>query len=123
MVEMHDASPAQGGPYALFGFIGLPPQARSDLHALRHAITAQLTRLYGPQAATPLHLDIKDWAQDAQTATAADLAPLHAHPSYAAMVGLWDGKVLFSGTETAPEFGGYLEGALEAAEIAWRAHP
>jgi len=32
------------------------------------------------------------------------------------MVGLWKNTLHFSGTETAPVFGGYLEGALEAAE-------
>jgi len=121
MVELHDASPAQNGPYALFGFIGLPPQARMDMAALRVPLTAQLARLYGPQAASPAQLIIKDWADDPHTATKADLAPLYAHPRYGlppATAGLWDGRLLLSGTETAPEFGGYLEGALEAAEHA-----
>lgn len=31
MVEIHDASPATGGPYGLFGFIGVPPEARGDV--------------------------------------------------------------------------------------------
>lgn len=121
MVEIHDASPADLGPYALFGFIGVPPQARKDKEALRSAIKAQLGRLFGPQAATPARLFVKDWAYDRRTAAQADLAPLHAHPSYglpAAMQALWNGTLLFAGTETAPEFGGYIEGALEAAEIA-----
>ena len=29
MVEIHDASPIEGGPYALFGFVGVPPDARA----------------------------------------------------------------------------------------------
>lgn len=108
MVEIHDASPAVGGPYALFGFIGVAPQGR-----------AQLGRLFGPQAATPTQLYLKDWAFDPFTATEADKAPLYAHPTYGLpreMTKLWNNKLHFAGTEVAPIFGGYLEGALEAAE-------
>ncbi|MBU2980625.1 FAD-dependent oxidoreductase [Lentibacter algarum] len=123
MAEVHDASPAQGGPYALFGFLGVPPQARANEHALRQHILSQLTRLFGAQAASPVSLSIKDWAFDPFTANAQDQQPLYAHPDYglpAPLSGLWDGKLILGGTEVAPEFGGYLEGALEAAENALR---
>ncbi|MFK7940359.1 MAG: flavin monoamine oxidase family protein [Roseovarius sp.] len=118
MVEIHDASPCQDGPYALFGFVGIPPQHRTDEHALRHHLQAQLVRLFGDKAATPRQLLIKDWARDPFTSTEADKAPLYAHPSYGlpqAMTGLWNDKLLFAGSEVAAEFGGYIEGALEAA--------
>ena len=124
MVEIHDASPAEGGPYALFGFIGVPPHARADETQLRAHLKAQLGRLFGPKAATPDALFVKDWAFDSNTSTEADKAPLYAHPTYGlphAMRGLWDGTLLFAGTEVAPEFGGYIEGALEAAENAFHA--
>jgi len=119
MVEVHDASPAEGEPYALFGFIGVPPQGRADEQVLRQHLLAQLGRLFGPQAADPAKLFVKDWAFDPQTSTVADQAPLYAHPTYGlppAMMGLWDNTLHFGGTEVAPEFGGYIEGALEAAE-------
>ena len=121
MVEIHDASAADGGPYALFGFIGVPPQARRDEEGLRTHVQAQLVRLFGTQAAAPRELLIKDWAFDPHTATQADQAPLYAHPAYgmpADLEGLWGGKLLFAGSEVAQTFGGYLEGALEAAEAA-----
>jgi len=121
LVEMHDASPSDGGPYALFGFVGVPPQARQDESLLRDAIIAQLTRIFGPQAQDPEALYLKDWAFDPQTAVAADHMPLRAHPEYgkpAALSGLWQGRLMFAGTETAPEFGGYLEGALASAQEA-----
>lgn len=82
MIEIHDASPAQSGPYALFGFIGVPPQARRDEQQLREQLQAQLIRLFGPKAAAPKQLYIKDWAFDRCTATQADQAPLYAHPTY-----------------------------------------
>lgn len=119
MVEIHDASPAEGGPFALFGFIGVPPQARAHEKQLRAQLEAQLIRLFGPKAAAPRQLYIKDWAFDGYTSTQADHAPLYAHPSYGlppVMTHLWDDMLHFAGTEVASSFGGYLEGALEAAE-------
>ncbi|MGJ8628905.1 MAG: flavin monoamine oxidase family protein [Sulfitobacter sp.] len=124
MVEVHDASPANGGPFALFGFIGIPPDVRTDEKVLRHHIVAQLVRLFGAEAAEPSKLFVKDWASDPLTATAADKNPLFTHPTYgmpSAMRDLWNNTLHFAGTEVAPEFGGYLEGALEAAENTFHA--
>lgn len=119
MVEIHDASPADGGPGALFGFIGVPVAARQDTAALRHAVQDQLVRLFGPDAAHPRAVQIKDWALDPLTATAQDHAPLYEHPRYGlppALRDVWDGTLHFGATETAGQFGGFIEGALEAAE-------
>tara|TARA_R110002051_G_scaffold83650_7_gene148311 strand:+ start:505 stop:1536 length:1032 start_codon:yes stop_codon:yes gene_type:complete len=119
MVEIHDASPSAGGPYALFGFIGIPPQGRRDEATLRQDLIAQLARLFGPRAQAPAQMFVEDWAFDPFAATTADHAPLSTHPTYGlppAMTGLWDGDLRFAGTEVATQFGGYLEGALEAAE-------
>ncbi len=122
MVEIHDASPATGGPYGLFGFIGVPPKARGDVQTLRHHLVLQLVKMFGPRAAQPAQLFVKDWATDRFTAVQADSEPLYAHPTYGlpkALAGLWDRKLHFAGTEVATKFGGYLEGALEAAEAAF----
>lgn len=119
MVEIHDASPADASFGALFGFIGVPPSGRGDDAALRAAVNAQFGRLFGGNSPSSLH--IKDWASDPFTASAADAVPLTDHPAYGlpdGARGLWEGRVVLSGTETAPVFGGYLEGALEAAETA-----
>ncbi len=121
MVEIHDASPADGGPFALFGFIGIVPAARRDMNGLKDALRSQLGRLFGPEAAAPSRLIVKDWAFDRFTATEHDQRPLYTHPHYGlprTLTGIWDDRLILSGTETAPRFGGYLEGALEAAEIA-----
>ena len=124
MAEIHDASPADGGQAALFGFVGVAPAARRDEAALRQAVIMQLARLFGGQAAHPRAVMVKDWAADALTATLRDQAPLSAHPRYGlphVLRGLWDGRLILAGTETAPQYGGYLEGALEAAENAFEA--
>jgi monoamine oxidase len=36
------------------------------------------------------------------------------------MDGMWAGRLHFAGTEVAPEFGGFIEGTLEAAEAVLR---
>jgi monoamine oxidase len=119
MVEIHDASPQNGTAGALFGFIGVPPAQRLAKDVLEDAVRAQLDRLFGPDAPPPEKVIIKDWAADPCTATTDDLAPLTAHPAYglpAPLHNLWNGRLMLGGTETALSFGGYLEGALEAAE-------
>ena len=75
MVEIHDASPADGGPYALFGFIGVPPKGLSDEQLLRQHLLHQLIRRLGPNAAEPTQLCIKDWVLDPHTPIEADKAP------------------------------------------------
>ncbi len=121
MVELHDASPALGGPYALFGFIGFPPQARRDELHLRQVLLDQLVRLFGPEANEPVSLRIMDWVFEPFTATPLDQQPVYAHPQYGmprALDRIWENRLIFAGTEVATQFGGYLEGALEAAENA-----
>ncbi|WP_282607044.1 FAD-dependent oxidoreductase [Pelagibius sp. Alg239-R121] len=121
-MEIHDASQPDG-PAALFGFLGVPAQERRkiDPAAVRAAAIAQFERLFGPEAAQPTAIFLKDWIDDPLTATEDDLAPLYNHPEYglpAAAQHLWDGRLIFCATEAASSYGGYLEGALVAAEAA-----
>lgn len=124
MVEIHDASPEdhlsqQIGPYALFGFVGVPALARVNMQqALIDAALNQLVRLFGAQARTPIDIVIQDWAFELETATPLDHAPLGHHPEYGlphSLKNIWEGNIILNSTEVAPQFGGYLEGALEAA--------
>ena len=124
LAEVHDASPAQGGPYALFGFVAVPVevrQQRDDL--LQQAALEQLARLFGPKLLTPIQVILQDWAFEPETATPLDAQPLYHHPAYGlphALANLWQGKLLLGSTEVAANFGGYLEGALEAAEMVFQ---
>ena len=55
-------------------------------------------------------------------AASRSFAVFFAHPNYGlpcVLSGLWDEALVFGGTEVAPTFGGFLEGALEAAEYAY----
>jgi monoamine oxidase len=119
MVEIHDASPKTGGPYALFGFVGFPAEIRQRHRAeLIDLAKAQLVRLFGAEMGGPADLIMRDWAEDDLTATPEDQISDGRHPDYdypLSTNGLWKGRLLFGSTEIATAFGGYLEGALVAA--------
>lgn len=119
LVELHDASAPDGRP-ALFGFFGVTAAERQaiGLEELEQRSLRQLGRLYGPDAERPIAVFVADWAQDRFTATEADFAAPVVHPRYGTVRGLgkiWNERLAFAATEMAAEFGGYLEGALEAA--------
>ncbi len=131
LAEIHDASapgalsgrgPEPTSPAALFGFVGTSAVARQGQGQeaqLTRAALAQLSRIFGPQAAHPIKTVLQDWAQDRHTATPRDLIAPRQHPAYglpAALHNIWGGRLSLCVSEVAPEMGGYLEGALAAAE-------
>ena len=116
--EAHDVS-LPDGPAALTGFLIPDHKERVRLgDDLVPACLEQLGRLFGPAAASPRGTFLQDWSTEALLATEDDV-PLAEHPEY----GLPDicqsqfgGRLHFAGTEVDPENGGYMEGALAAAE-------
>lgn len=120
MTEIFDASASDGSFAALSGFMGLPVplrrQYRDDLEAL---IVEQLVRLFGQAASQPDEIRICDWCDDPFTATEEDELLPAGHPQYGHHwfeLDHWNDKLYFAGTETARDYGGYLEGALESSE-------
>jgi len=127
MAEIHDAS-MPGGSAALFGFLGVPARARQTVsdEVLRSHCRAQLVRLFGARAASPMAEVIKDWAHDPHTATAADRDAAASHagaPNVAPDSGPWQGHLAGIASEWSPQFPGYLAGAIEAARLAVQALP
>lgn len=119
--EIHDASDAA---YALFGFVGFSSAQRARLgeKQLSDMALTQLGRLFGEAALTPIASHLKDWTADAWTASPLDAAALRAHPVYQRpdLPQPWRRNLFLAGAEFAPTHGGFLEGALEAAENALR---
>lgn len=113
LAEIHDASPVDAKVGALFGFaqVGAARQP-----GFRDAAIVQLARLFGQDAAAPDDVFVKDWSVDPATATKADLIPSSEHPNYIALPPTR--SVIFAGTEMSSDNGGFLEGALAAAEAA-----
>jgi monoamine oxidase len=120
LAEIHDASGADGTPAALFGFLGVPASHRRGRATEIEALALeQLARIFGPEARDPLQTALKDWACEPLTATEADQTPPTGHPAYGlprSLVGLAEDRLHFAATETAPEMGGLMEGALTSAE-------
>lgn len=123
MAEIHDATTASGQA-ALFGFLGVGADYRATVgdEVLAAACTAQLVRLFGPEAGQPRKTLIKDWAVDALTATAEDRSG-GAHPlatSKAWVTGRWSDRLSLAGSEASPVEPGFMAGAVEAARQAVR---
>lgn len=119
LVEIHDASGADGTPAALFGFLGVPAVQRAGrTDQILDSARQQLARIFGPEAGSPRSMELRDWAFDPLTATAADQIPPQGHPAYGpipALDRLWDGRLHLAATEIAPDMGGLMEGALASA--------
>jgi monoamine oxidase len=121
MGEIHDGSNNNQGPYGLNGFLGIPAVQRNQQKGLTESILSQLAIIYGKPAAQPTTYFYQDWARERFTATPLDQPPMVEHPRYHPPAGqnnFWDGTIHFAGTETAIQHGGFLEGALSAAERA-----
>lgn len=122
LVEVHDASSADGTSAALFGFFGVPPHARRDHPAaVRDLALQQLVAMVGPEAARPLEVVVADWADEPFTTTDLDRAeasrPVHPDPAPIPPLGkAWTGVLHFAGSEFAWDEPGYAEGALQASE-------
>jgi monoamine oxidase len=117
LAEIHDASPLAGGPYALFGFVGLDAATRAKVGetGLIRAATAQLVDLFGTPAGDPRQLHLMDWSTQELTAAPADRQALDHHPQYGLAINLdgrWRTRLHFIGSETGFAHGGLVEGAL-----------
>lgn len=78
-----------------------------------------MRQLFGEEAGRPKSVLYEDWSRDPFTATASDAVDNLTHPSYGPTPSLgapWRDRVFFASSETASQYGGYLEGALEAAD-------
>lgn len=122
LFEAHDHTSAQGHA-SLFGFISTPA-AQRDPATLSTAILAQLERCFGPQAAQPIELNIRDWATETWICSQTDRADTPAHPAVGPSLlrsAHLDGRLWFCGAETADQSPGLIEGALAAGEAAAKA--
>ncbi len=119
--EIHDGSGPAANPCGLTGFVGIPALRRNDSDTMIQRILVQLPYLFGPTAGNPVKVYYRDWAREPFTATEYDQRSAHNHPEFhppSGKTSVWNGTLHFAGSETADEFGGYLEGALSSAHRA-----
>ena len=123
--EIYDGSPyseeVNAAGFALTSFVGLTALQRKGLSSsqLIDACLSQLEQLFGAQAKKVEQVLIKDWAVEAETSRPADLSGPHQHPQCPGSLPrqFLDGYLSIAGTEAAVEYGGYIEGALESADV------
>lgn len=115
LVEIADQSDPDMDQFALFGFVGWPFADRQNQAALLNAALAQLERLFGPKARTPIKLEVMDWAGERFTTTQADQTPPAGHPPYGApeLSHPVYRCLFFAGAEVSQKNGGLIEGAVE----------
>ena len=117
MREIHDMSGPDGSPAALFGFVPLTGTAP---HPDDQAVVDQLAELFGPAAASPLEITIKDWRSDPDTSppgvATLDSYQTYGHPLF--QEAALNGRLHWASTETGTTAPGHIEGALAAAERA-----
>lgn len=122
LAEIYDGSPEDESAYALTSFVGLSPAERKqiDHSQLKTLCLEQLQHLFGDASQQVQDIHIKDWSLDAHTTIDLDLQGNGHHPQYPLNQsrGCWNDKIILAGSEVAPEHGGYIEGALESAELA-----
>ena len=121
LAEVFDASPpGQGGALAGFHALGASVRPQFSAAGMDLLLHSQVAQLFGPQAQDG-ELHTQDWACEPHTCSPLDLTDDGAptvHPSYGAPLLAephWQGRLLFGGSETARQGGGYVEGALSAA--------
>jgi len=117
VTEMYDHSDFEDDHYALKGFINssfytLPETER------RSRILRQLRGYYGDVVDTYRTYREKVWARDSFTYApyGQSLFP-HQNNGNTQYQKVWlDGRLLIAGSETAPQYPGYMEGAVQSAE-------
>jgi monoamine oxidase len=117
-----DGSPESGTPGVLIGFVEaeaarqLVQQPEADR---QKAVLQCFARFFGPEASTPLHYRDKCWADEPWSRGC-----FVGHPSpgtwtsFGAALRAPVGRIHWAGTETATEWCGYIEGALQSGERA-----
>ena len=124
MIEINDASGADASgsseenPAALFGFIGVPAVNRQSLdeQTMIDACIAQLGKLFGEAALSPISTYYVDWASNAFISSADDVSEPSQHAHFdqdrfeAELKGLNLGLIGSEFSQTEP---GYIAGAID----------
>lgn len=113
IIELYDHCSNDGQTYSLMGFINeglrdVSPEQRKE------RILEYLEKYLGKEIRDYISYFEKDWSKD-QFTSCKNLKSVYMSPQYGNPLFdeyYFNGKLLFSGTETSPEYGGYLDGAV-----------
>lgn len=120
MREIHDMSGAEGSPAALFGFA--QPGASGPTPTADEAM-AQLTAIFGSEAADATEVIVHDWRTERFTSPdgVEDLTAFDTYGHALYQHAHLDGRLHWASTETAQHAPGHIEGALWSSARATQA--
>lgn len=112
VTELYDHTDDSQSKYSLMGFVNEALRDESSENR-KERILSYLEKHLGSQVREYLNYYEKDWSHDKYTTE--ELTPIYMSTQYGNPLFqdfYMDGKVLFSGAETSPVYGGYMEGAV-----------
>ena len=119
IVEMYDHSSEADDSHSLMGFLH-PNLHHWSQEKRSQAAIEQLSKFFGPKTQDFIDYEDRVWLNDTMTSDTDTryLTPHQnsGHPIYQEK--LFEGRLIISGSETAPSFGGYMDGAVEAGKLA-----
>lgn len=119
VTELYDHSNAGENVYALMGFVneGLRDYAAEDR---KQRILDYLEKYLGKEIQEYQTYEEKDWSQDwntsCETIKSVYMSPSYGNPVFERVY--MNGKLIFSGAETSPIYGGYMDGAIYSGILA-----
>ncbi|TZF84739.1 FAD-dependent oxidoreductase [Pedobacter sp. BS3] len=118
ITEMYDHTNFEENKFGFTGFLN-SGAATYPQEVRREFVLRQLAELLGEQALTPVAYFDKIWTDEFISAGAQVIQRPHQNNGHPLLQqGYMNGKLFFTGTETAAEFAGYMEGAVIAAKSA-----
>ncbi|MEM6346112.1 MAG: NAD(P)/FAD-dependent oxidoreductase [Bacteroidota bacterium] len=118
--EMYDHADVSDERFALKGFLNGAYHAASKAERLA-VVLKQLSKYYGEEVHNYLQYEEAVWREEKYTFVPyqSDMLP-HLHNGHEVFrKAYWDGKLYISGSETAADFPGYMDGAVQSAEYVW----
>ena len=115
VVEMYDHNNFENDKYGFTGFLN-GGAAGFTTEVRKENVLRQLSELFGEEAKQPTAYYDKVWNDEYVIKDGAIIERPHQNNGHPILqMDYLDGKLLFCGTETATEFPGYMEGAVDAA--------
>lgn len=119
VTELYDHCNFENSEFGLMGFVN---EALRDLtpKERKNKILYYLSKYLGKEVMDHTFYYEKDWSKDANT-SCITIKSIYMSPTYGDSLfanTYFNGKLIFSGTETSPVYGGYMDGAIYSGKLA-----
>jgi len=121
ITELYDHSNYEDTRFALKGFL-LSGMSENSLENRKSKVLNQLQKLFGEEATNYVAYEETVWKEESHTSAVSKhfIFPHqnNGHDFY--QKGYYDNRFFIGGTETSPQFGGYMEGAVRSASFLYQ---